>query len=70
MCGNGENIYGIVAGLVAAAAILVMAFVEKHGPDAHHAHASPPSVAAFDLASPASVDVSYEGVRVVIDLRL
>jgi hypothetical protein len=68
MCGNGENAFGIIAGLVAAAAMLVMAFAEKHG-----AHATAPAHSAVAQAvqavSPISVDVQREGAHLDINLR-
>jgi hypothetical protein len=65
MCGNGENMFGIIAGLVAAAAMLVMAYADKHGANAH-AHAAHTVVAM----SPVGVETHRENTRVVVTLRL
>ena len=56
MC-SGENIYGIVAGLIAAAAILMLAFAEKHG--GHH---DDPHTAQHALSAIA-VSAGNEAVR-------
>jgi hypothetical protein len=70
MCGNGENVYGIIAGLVAAAAMLVMAFADKHG----GAHATAPAhhvvAQAVQVVSPISVDIQRAGAHLDINLRV
>src|SRR5262249_32990420 len=48
MCGSSENGIGIIMGLIAAAAILVFAFAEKHS----GAHAIAP--AQHSISAPAS----------------
>lgn len=69
MCGNGEGVYGIVAGLVAAAAVLVMALAEKHGGEAHVGNPAPAAVRSVQVASPVSVDFRREGAQLSIHLR-
>lgn len=61
MC-SGENVYGIIAGLVAAAAMLVMAFADKHGSEHAHAH-------AVQIVSPISFEIQREGAHLDINLR-
>ena len=68
MCGSGENVYGIVAGLVAAAAMLVMAYADKHGGD--HAPAPAHHVAQIvQVVSPIGVELRQEGAHLDINLR-
>lgn len=70
MCGNGSGVYGIVAGLIGAAGILVMAYAEKHGGEAH---VSKPAHAAFvhavQVVSPVRVDLRRQGAHLDINLR-
>ena len=57
MCGGGDNVYGIVAGLVGASAMLVLAFAEKHGGEHAHTAAAPPA----QIVSSLSVDAPRNG---------
>ncbi|HVV32751.1 MAG TPA: hypothetical protein VHC73_05930 [Vitreimonas sp.] len=70
MCGSGEGVYGIVAGLIGAAAILVMAYAEKHGGEVH-AHKSAQAAVAYavQVASPVSVGLRRSGAHLDINLR-
>jgi hypothetical protein len=69
MC-TGENVYGIIAGLVAAAAVLVMAFADKHGGEHAHANPAQSNVAqAVQIVSPVSVEFRREGAHLDINLR-
>lgn len=66
MC-SGDNVYGIVAGLVGAAAILVMAFADKHGGDAHATAPIHAEAGRIQVAPPVSVELGREGVRLDIN---
>jgi hypothetical protein len=69
MCGSAFNGYGLIAGLVSAAAILVMAYAEKHGgahADAHRA-IIPHAVTAV---LPGGVELRFENAHLDIDLRV
>ena len=68
MCGNGENIYGIIAGLVAAAAMLMVAFADKHGGDHARAPTHAAVVQAVQEMSPISV-LQRDGAHIDINLR-
>ena len=69
MCGSGENVYGIVAGLVAAAAMLVMAYTDKHGGDHAAAPAHHRVAQAVQAVSPIGVELRQEGAHLDINLR-
>jgi hypothetical protein len=64
MCGNGESIYGIISGLAAAAAILIMAFAEKHG--GAHEHALPHAGAVHAVQNVAPVRLELRCARTVL----
>ena len=64
MCGNGENGLGIVMGLIAAAAMLLAAFAEKHS----SAQAPPQHAIAAGAAGGAHVAIEMRPVTLDIDL--
>ncbi|MFT3729761.1 MAG: hypothetical protein QM759_18205 [Terricaulis sp.] len=68
MC-SGENVYGIIAGLITAAAVLVMAYADKHGGDAHVARPAHAVVKTVEITPPVSIRLSQAGVRLDINLR-
>ena len=73
MCGS-ENGLGIITALIAAAAILVFAFAEKHGglhapAPAQHTISAPATHVAFEL-SPVTVDIDLANVRVSVEVSL
>jgi hypothetical protein len=64
MCGSSEDISGIIVGLAAAAAILLMAFADRHAGAGHvptSAHAS----AIYSI----KVDIERAGARPIINQR-
>ncbi|MBI3437322.1 MAG: hypothetical protein HY054_01480 [Proteobacteria bacterium] len=74
MCGNEDNGLGIIMGLIAAAAILVFAFAEKHAgahaaPPAQHTISAPATHVALEL-SPITLDIDLANARVSLDVRL
>ncbi|MFZ2030883.1 MAG: hypothetical protein WAU68_11280 [Vitreimonas sp.] len=73
MCGN-ENGLGIIMGLIAAAAILIFTFAEKHwgahaALPAQHTISAPATHVAFELA-PVTLDIDLANARVSVDVRL
>ena len=74
MCGNGENGLGIIVGLIAAAAMLMAAFAEKHqgayaAQPAQHAISAPATHVAFEVR-PVTLDIDLANARVSLDVRL
>jgi hypothetical protein len=73
MCGSEENGLGIIMGLIAAAAILVFAFAEKHG-GAHaaqpvHTISAPATHVAIEMR-PVTLDIDLAHARVSLDVSL
>ena len=74
MCGN-ENGLGIIMGLVAAGAILIFTFAEKHHWGAHaaqpaqHAISAPATHVALQLA-PVTLDIDVAHARVSVEVNL
>ncbi len=74
MCGNGENGLGIVMGLIAAAAMLLAAFAEKHS----GAHAASPPQHALSAGvtrvaiemRPVALDIDLAHARASLEVRL
>jgi hypothetical protein len=73
MCGN-ENGLGIVMGLIAAGAILIFTFVEKHSgahavQPARHTTSAPATHLALQLA-PVTLDFDLANARVSVEVSL
>lgn len=74
MCGNGENGLGIVLGLVAAAAMLMAAFAEKHS-GAHaaapvqHTISAPATHVAIEI-NPVTLDIDLAHASATLEVRL
>ena len=74
MCGN-ENGLGIITGLIAAGAILVFTFAEKHhwgthaAQPAQHSISAPATHVALQLA-PVTLDIDLVNARVSVDVSL
>jgi len=73
MCGN-ENGLGIIMGLVAAGAILIFTFAEKHHWGAHaaqpaHSISAPATHVALQLA-PVTLDFDLANARVSVEVSL
>ena len=74
MCGSEDNGLGIIMGLIAATAILVFAFAEKHAgthaaAPAQHTISAPATHVAFEL-SPVTLDIDLAHARVSLDVSL
>ncbi len=74
MCGSGENGIGVIMGLIAAAAILVFAFAEKHSgahaiAPAQHSISAPARHVALEMR-PLTVDIDLATARVSVDVSL
>lgn len=62
------NVYGIIAGVLGATAILVTTYIDKHNADAHVA---PPAITkTVQVTPPVSLAIGRDGVRVDINLSL
>jgi hypothetical protein len=74
MCGNGENGLGIVMGLIAAAAMLLAAFAEKHS--GAHAPSSPQHALSAGVTHvaiemrPVALDIDFAHARASLEVRL
>jgi len=74
MCGNGENGLGIVMGLIAAAAMLLAAFAEKHS-GAHTGSPAPHSISAGSThvaieMRPVTLDIDLAHASASLEVRL
>jgi hypothetical protein len=74
MCGSGDNGLGIIVGLVAAAAMLMAAYAEKHqgarvAQPAQHAISAPATHVAFEMR-PVTLDIDLAHARVSLDVSL
>jgi hypothetical protein len=74
MCGNSENGLGIVVGLIAAAAMLVAAFADKHtsahaAPASQHTISAPATHVAIQMR-PVTLDFDVAHTRVSLDVSL
>jgi hypothetical protein len=74
MCGSGENGIGIIAGLIAAAAILIFSFVEKHSGvhatlPVQHTISAPATHLAIEMR-PLLLDIDFANARVSLDVNL
>ena len=74
MCGNGENGLGIVMGLIAAAAMLLAAFAEKHS-GAHAASAPQHAISAGAThvaieMRPVTLDIDLAHASATLEVRL
>ena len=74
MCGN-ENGLGIIMGLIAAGAILIFTFAEKHSgahavqQPAQHTMSAPAAHVALQLA-PVTLDIDLASARVSLEVSL
>jgi hypothetical protein len=74
MCGNGDNGLGIIAGLIAAAAMLLAAFADKHS-GAHAASAPQHAISAgathvaIELR-PVTLDIDLAHASASLEVRL
>lgn len=73
MCGNANGL-GIIMGLVAAGAILIFSFAEKHHWGAHvqptqHSISAPATHVALQLA-PVTLDIDVAHARVSVEVNL
>jgi hypothetical protein len=74
MCGSGENSIGIIVGLIAAAAILIFSFAEKHAGahaalPAQHTITMPAAHVAIEMG-PLALDFDLANARVSVDVSL
>jgi hypothetical protein len=73
MCGN-ENGLGIIMALIAAGAILIFTFAEKHwgahaAAPAQHTLSAPATHVAIEM-HPVTLDIDLTHARVALDVRL
>ena len=74
MCGNGENGLGIVMALIAAAAMLLAAFAEKHSgahaaPAPHHTIGAGVTHVAIEMR-PVTLDIDLAHASATLEVRL
>jgi hypothetical protein len=74
MCGSSENGIGIIASLIAAGAILLLAFAEKHAgahapAPAPHTLSAPATHVAIEMR-PVTIDFDLTQARVSVEVNL
>jgi len=72
MCGNGDNGLGIIAGLIAAAAMLLAAFAEKHASahaPAQHSIGAAATHVAIEMR-PVTLDIDLAHASASLEVRL